>query len=82
LAWTGVYTKENIQSISGTFFLITPSYPESKRRSTMKASRFLLVISSLSSFFIAVLASNHNHRLRSKKELREIQQRLDVFGLR
>lgn len=48
----------------------------------MKASRFLLVISSLSSFFIAVLASNHNHRLRSKKELREIQQRLDVFGLR
>ncbi|MCL4272711.1 MAG: hypothetical protein KJZ77_02475 [Anaerolineales bacterium] len=46
----------------------------------MKASRFLLVISSLSSFFIAVLASNH--RLRSKKELREIQQRLDVFGSR
>lgn len=43
----------------------------------MKASRFLLVISSL---FIAVLASNH--RLRSKKELREIQQRLDVFGSR
>jgi hypothetical protein len=50
----------------------------------MKASRLLLVLSSLSSLFIAVLPAvvASNRRLYSGRKLREVHQRLDIYGSR
>jgi hypothetical protein len=50
----------------------------------MKASRLLLVLSSLGSLAIAILPAfvASNRSLHSRKELRDVHQRLDAYGSR
>jgi hypothetical protein len=50
----------------------------------MKASRLLMVLSSLGSLAIAILPAFivSNRRLHSRKELRDVNQRLDAYGSR
>jgi hypothetical protein len=55
-----------------------------KKEIIMKATRLSLILGSLGSLFLAVLRAfiASNRRLHSGKQLREVQQRLDVYGSR